>query len=179
MKTFIVISEYLQLWQTISWRLTEYPYVQNFVEDSAGGVYSNMFSSDIIAAFLNPKAKHNEGNLFLDAFIDMLNRKMKRSNKNSTPIRKDFYVNALVERERHKIDILITTIDKRHCIIIENKIEDSAGGVYSNMFSGLHNSISRSMSSILLTSTGGCTRGMASRSMGKSTRHRSAGCKKT
>ena len=87
--------------------------------------YRENFHSDIIAAFLNPKAKHNEGNLFLDAFIDMLNRKMKRSNKNSTPIRKDFYVNALVERERHKIDILITTIDKRHCIIIENKINNA------------------------------------------------------
>ena len=39
---------------------------------------------------------------------------------------------------------------------VQNFVEDSAGGVYSNMFSGLHNSISRLMSSILLTSTGGC-----------------------
>ena len=42
--------------------------------------YRENFHSDIIAAFLNPKAKHNEGNLFLDAFIDMLNRQLKIGN---------------------------------------------------------------------------------------------------
>lgn len=86
--------------------------------------YRENFHSDIIAAFLNPKAKHNEGNRYLDAFIDMLNQKIRKTNTDRA-IRKDYYVNALIEREKHNIDILISTRDKRHCIIIENKINNA------------------------------------------------------
>lgn len=88
--------------------------------------YRENFHSDIIAAFLDPKAKHNEGNRFLDAFIDMLNIKISKTTTTKL-IRKDYYENALVEREKHKIDILISTtlINKPHCIIIENKINNA------------------------------------------------------
>ncbi len=88
--------------------------------------YRENFHSDIISAFLDPKAKHNEGNRFLDAFIDMLNMKIRMINPEKL-IRKDYYVNASVEREKNKIDILISTtlIDKPHCIIIENKINNA------------------------------------------------------
>lgn len=88
--------------------------------------YRENFHSDIIAAFLSPQAKHNEGNLFLDAFIDMLNMKIQQRDVNKL-IRKDYYINALVEREKNKIDILIRTtlIEKPHCIIIENKIHNA------------------------------------------------------
>lgn len=88
--------------------------------------YRENFHSDIIATFLDPIAKHNEGNRFLDAFIDMLNLKIRKTNADGL-IRKDYYVNALVEREKDKIDILISTtlIEKPHCIIIENKINNA------------------------------------------------------
>lgn len=75
--------------------------------------YRENFHSDIIAAFLSPQAKHNEGNLFLDAFIDMLNMKIQQRDVNKL-IRKDYYINALVEREKNKIDILIQWFGKKY-----------------------------------------------------------------
>lgn len=41
--------------------------------------YLERFHSEIIVAFLDPTGKHKEGNMFLNAFIDFLNRDFKTS----------------------------------------------------------------------------------------------------
>lgn len=78
------------------------------------------FHSDIIAELLKPQGSHREGNLFLDLFIDALNQE-------GASIQKSYYQNASVERESGKIDILIKSSSKeeKHCIIIENKLNDA------------------------------------------------------
>ena len=76
------------------------------------------FHSDVLKAFLDSNSGHNEGSLFLDQFIKMINSKMKAPA--SGKIAK--YENATVERERHRIDILIKNGSSKNCIIIENKI---------------------------------------------------------
>ncbi len=75
------------------------------------------FHSDIIKAFLDPHENHNEGNLFLRKFIEMLNKKCT----SVSPIQLDAYEQATVERERHHIDILIKSKNSDRCII-ENKL---------------------------------------------------------
>lgn len=75
------------------------------------------FHSDIIKAFLDPHENHNEGNLFLRKFIEMLNKKCT----SVSPIPLDAYEQATVERERHHIDILIKSKNSDRCII-ENKL---------------------------------------------------------
>lgn len=79
--------------------------------------YRENFHSDIIKAFLDPNEVHREGTLFLDAFIDMLNKHFP----DKVSINKYCYKDATVERESGRIDILIKSESARHCIIIENK----------------------------------------------------------
>lgn len=85
--------------------------------------YLERFHSEIIVAFLDPTGKHKEGNMFLNAFIDFLNRDFK------TSIFKTDYTSAKVIEEFDdgfgKIDILIKSDDSKHCIIIENKIHNA------------------------------------------------------
>ena len=73
------------------------------------------FHSDIIKTFLDPTEKHKEGYTFLFAFIDFIN------NNFGEKIKKSNYRSAVVEREKGKIDILIKSEERKHCIIIENK----------------------------------------------------------
>ncbi len=80
-----------------------------------------LFHSHIIKTFLDPTEKHNEGSLFLFTFIDFLNENFK----DKVYIYKQNYCDAQVERERRNIDICIKSDDSKHCIIIENKINNA------------------------------------------------------
>lgn len=77
------------------------------------------FHSDVIAALLNPKGLHGEGHLFLDLFLDFLNQNYK------TSIDKTNFKNAIVEREKGRIDIWITDKISEKAIIVENKINNA------------------------------------------------------
>ena len=79
--------------------------------------YRENFHSDIIKAFLDPNAKHGEGNKFLYLFIHLLNKCNPQRNINPS----DFQ-NARVSREENNIDILISDSNSGKAILIENKI---------------------------------------------------------
>lgn len=83
--------------------------------------YRENFHSDIIKAFLSPAEKHNESNKYLDIFIDLLNKNAVNENF----ISKNDFQNSTVEREKHRIDILITDENSKKAIIIENKINNA------------------------------------------------------
>ena len=85
--------------------------------------YRENFHSDVICNFLNPRGSHGQGNVFLNAFIDMVNNLF---NKN---IDKFNYEHADAVREYKKIDILVRDEQSKHCIIIENKSRPSIAEV--------------------------------------------------
>ena len=80
--------------------------------------YRENFHSDIIKVFLDPSENHNEGNVFLYAFIDFINDNFG----DKVCISKQDYTSAKVEREPGKIDILVSSEASKHCIVIENKM---------------------------------------------------------
>lgn len=80
--------------------------------------YRENFHSDIIRFFLDPNEKHQCGDVFLRAFIQMLNKTGKSIDPNK-------YQDAMAVREEGKIDILITSNLSKSAIIIENKINDA------------------------------------------------------
>lgn len=80
--------------------------------------YRENFHSDIICFFLDPKEKHQCGDVFLRTFIQMLNK----TGKNIDPVK---YQDATAVREEGKIDILITSNLSKRAIIIENKINEA------------------------------------------------------
>ena len=80
--------------------------------------YRENFHSDIIKVFLDPAENHKEGNVFLYAFIDFINDNFG----DKVCISKKDYTIAKVERERGKIDILVSSEASRHCFVIENKM---------------------------------------------------------
>lgn len=85
-----------------------------------------LFHSDVIAAFLDPHMGHNQGDLFLKAFIHFLNAEFKNININPSD-----YAKAIVKKEfptknndkDGRIDILVYTPTR--CIIIENKLNNA------------------------------------------------------
>lgn len=89
--------------------------------------YRENFHSDIMKAFLDVNEKHKEGNLFLYAFIEFINIHYPQ-----VCISKVNYRNVITERESGRIDILIKSEESRHCIIIENKI-NNAGDTYRQL----------------------------------------------
>lgn len=86
--------------------------------------YRETFHGDIIAALLSPDEKHGEGNLYIDLFIKMINRKKQL-------VDKQYYVECKVAKEYStndgelagRIDILI--MGNEHCIVIENKLNNA------------------------------------------------------
>lgn len=90
--------------------------------------------SDIIKTFLDPSGMHYEGSKFLDLFIDFINERLKGENKR---VDKENYKDAIVTREEltdegRRIDILIKSRDTKHCIIIENKM-NNAGDMHNQL----------------------------------------------
>lgn len=82
--------------------------------------YRENFDSDVICDLLNPKGIHGQGNVFLNFFIDKIN---KLFNKN---INKFDYEHAEAVREHNRIDILVRDEQSKHCIIIENNSHDAS-----------------------------------------------------
>lgn len=82
--------------------------------------YRENFHSDIIKALLDPIEKHQEGNKFLNIFIDLLN-----DNNPQQYIRKADFQNAAVRREDNDIDISIKDHVSGKAILIENKINNA------------------------------------------------------
>lgn len=81
--------------------------------------YRENFHSDVISVFLDTNGKHGEGSVFLDLLIDILNKDYHKH------ISKLNYRNSEALREYGKIDILVRSKDSKHCIIIENKINNA------------------------------------------------------
>lgn len=81
--------------------------------------YRENFHSDIIRLFLDTNGKHGEGAIFLDLLIDILNKDYHKH------ISKFNYRNSEARREYGRIDILVRSVDSKHCIIIENKINNA------------------------------------------------------
>lgn len=90
----------------------------NIFEIISERYYRENFHSDILKVFLDPEGSHNEGSVFLFAFIDFLNKEFS----DKVCILKQNYTSAIVDREYGNIDILIRSENTKHCIIIENKI---------------------------------------------------------
>ena len=84
--------------------------------------YREKFHSQIIAAILNPQEKHNEGNKFLDVFLQYLNDKhLQDKHEIDISDYKDAVVTGTKDiGEKGFIDIWIR--GQKKCIIIENKI---------------------------------------------------------
>lgn len=90
--------------------------------------------TDILKKFLDPNAGHEEGNKFLYLFIDMINE-LAQQGLQKIYINKKLYKNAKVEsqdpinnddtKEKGYIDILVCDERNKHCIIIENKINNA------------------------------------------------------
>lgn len=94
--------------------------------------YRETFHGDILYALLSPQEKHGEGPLFVELFIDMINKKKQLVEK------KDYRI-VTVEREygtkdadeMGRIDLLIIG-ENNHCIVIENKL-NNAGDTYRQL----------------------------------------------
>lgn len=91
--------------------------------------YRETFHTDILLELLKPDGSHKEGNRFLDLFIEALNntKKMVDSDKK---INLEDYVDAKVTTKEYgtqesKMDIVIVSKDEKHCIIIENKLNNA------------------------------------------------------
>jgi prepilin-type processing-associated H-X9-DG protein len=80
--------------------------------------YEN-FHSDIIKAILDPQGVHNEGNLFLELFIEFLNVHY------NLKLNIADYIDSNVERENGRIDVGIRNWESSKAIIIENKINNA------------------------------------------------------
>jgi hypothetical protein len=82
--------------------------------------YRENFHSDVIRELLDPHGSHKEGSLFLYLFIDAINNQDK-----TTIICKSDYQDVEVIREMNRIDVLIKSEKSKHCIILENKINNA------------------------------------------------------
>lgn len=92
--------------------------------------YRETFHGDILYALLSPQEKHGEGPLFVELFIDMINKEKQL-------VEKKDYRTAAVEREygtkdgdeMGRIDLLING-ENNHCVVIENKLNDAGDTVH-------------------------------------------------
>ena len=90
----------------------EYPF--NIILSSSDYYYRENFHSDIICSIFNQKE------YFIEFFIDFIN-----SFNSELRIDSSNYTNGYASRETHRIDVLIADESSKHCIIIENKINDA------------------------------------------------------
>lgn len=81
--------------------------------------YLENFHSDIICSLLDPSGLHNEGYIFLNIFIEYINKSYDRK------IDLGKYKNVTVLRERGRLDVWIKDESSKHSIILENKINDA------------------------------------------------------
>ena len=92
--------------------------------------YRETFHGDILYSLLSPQEKHGGGTLFVELFIEMINKEKQLVDK------KD-YRTVTVEREygtkdgdeMGRIDLLIIG-ENNHCVVIENKLNDAGDTVH-------------------------------------------------
>lgn len=77
------------------------------------------FHSDILAIFFNQNERHASGLLFVRKFADFLNNFFYKN------IQIKNYEHSTCEREKGRVDLLIVDEVSKHCIILENKINDA------------------------------------------------------
>lgn len=99
----------------------------NIFSISSVNSHRENYHSDIIALLLNPLGAHEAGdfylNLFLDFLIDSYNLKIKKDDYCNVEIKKENPTDSMDLKGR--IDILIRDSKSKHCIIIENKINNA------------------------------------------------------
>jgi hypothetical protein len=88
----------------------------NIILASSDLYYRENYHSDIIAYILKYK---------LDYLYDFINFININKNDNQENIEKKYYFDYKIEREEGKIDILIKNEETKHCIIVENKINNA------------------------------------------------------
>ena len=76
------------------------------------------FHSDILKLFLDSNGKHNEGDKYLQLFLNLLR-------KSRPELTISEYKNPSVHREKGRIDLLICDQTSKTAIIIENKINNA------------------------------------------------------
>ena len=76
------------------------------------------FHSDILKLFLDSNGKHNEGDKYLQLFLDLLR-------KSRPELKIGEYKNSVIFREKGRIDLLICDENSKTAIIIENKINNA------------------------------------------------------
>jgi hypothetical protein len=89
----------------------------NLFELISDHYYRETFHSDILHALLDPKGKHEEGQTFLNLFLEFISSGFAKINLS------DYTEKVQVEKEKGKIDILIKGSGK--AIIVENKINNA------------------------------------------------------
>ena len=80
--------------------------------------YRENYHSDILKAFLEYRDNRTSKYPLLESFINMVNVSRKEIQTND-------YLCPEIVREYHNMDILIKDDNSKHCIIIENKINDA------------------------------------------------------
>ena len=104
----------------------------NIFSISSVNSHKENYHSDILALLLDPSEKHEAGEIYLNLFLDFLINSYKVS------IDKNNYCNVEIKKEnstdsmdlRGRIDILIRDTKSKHCIIIENKINNAGDTQY-------------------------------------------------
>lgn len=99
----------------------------NIFSISSVNSHKENYHSDIIALLLDPLEKHKAGDTYLDLFLDFM------INSYGVDINKNNYCNVEIRIEnptdsmdlKGRIDILIRDTKSKHCIIIENKINNA------------------------------------------------------
>lgn len=128
MRNFVYRQEFKNLRE----KLNE---VKKEIEKSSFNIFSislisshrENYHSDILALLLNPNEKHEAGEIYLNLFLNFLTKSYKIN------IDKNNYCNVEIKKEnptdsmdlRGRIDILIRDVKSKHCIIIENKINNA------------------------------------------------------
>jgi len=98
----------------------------NIFEMFSDFYYRENFHSDIMKKFLEINGKHNEGDLFLSSFINLLKKKSVNDNKTQINISFNDFKNCEVLREQGRIDILIRNRHTNKAILIESKMNNAS-----------------------------------------------------
>ncbi|MEC4094157.1 PDDEXK-like family protein [Myroides odoratimimus] len=91
----------------------------NVFSVSKNGNELENFHSDILSILFHQEERHGEGLLFVHQFMEYLNTCFDKN------INVENYKQCICEREKGRIDLLIVDEESKHCIIIENKINDA------------------------------------------------------
>ena len=95
----------------------------NIILASSDMYYRENYHSDIIFYILDHKNILNHKKEYTLLFINFLNINLRANKK--AEINVENYLSPIITREKDKIDILIKDEKTRHCIIIENKINNA------------------------------------------------------